>query len=43
MGEDTLDDDGVIDRGHQLHPPGAARTAQDSKPKARRISAAHVQ
>jgi hypothetical protein len=29
MGEDPLDDGGVIDRGHQLHPPGAARTAQD--------------
>ena len=29
MGEDPLDDDGVIDRGHQLHPPGTARTAQD--------------
>jgi hypothetical protein len=29
MGEDPLDDGGGIERGHQLHPPGAARTAQD--------------
>jgi len=27
MGEDPLDYDGVIDRGNQLHPLGAARTA----------------
>ena len=25
MGEEPLDDDGGIDRGNQLHPPGAAR------------------
>ncbi len=29
MGEEPLDDDGVVDRGRQVHPPGAARTAQD--------------
>jgi hypothetical protein len=25
MGEDPLDDDGVVDRGEQLHPPGGPR------------------
>ena len=29
MGEDPLDDGEVIDRGHQRHPPGTARTAED--------------
>lgn len=29
MGEDPLNDSRVLDRGDELHPPGAARTAQD--------------
>ena len=29
IGEDPLHDGRVIDRGHQLHSPGAARTTQD--------------
>src|SRR6266542_4874351 len=29
MGEDALNDGRVLNRGDELHPPGAARTAQD--------------
>jgi hypothetical protein len=29
VGENVLNDGGVVDRGDQLHPSGVARTAQD--------------
>ena len=29
VSEDPCDKGGVVDRGDQLHPPGAARAAQD--------------
>jgi hypothetical protein len=41
--EDAVKDGGVVEGGDQFHPAGAARTAQDIRSKARRISAAHVQ
>jgi len=31
MGKDPLNHGRVVDRGDQLHPPGAARTAQDAE------------
>lgn len=43
MGENPLDDDGAIDRGNQLHPPGAARTDKlRPKPVAARLNPAEV-
>jgi len=38
MSKNPLNDGRVIDRGHQLHSPGAARTRQDLRSKARRSS-----
>ena len=37
MGEDLLNDGRVIDRGDELHPPGAARTAQDIQIEGRHV------
>jgi len=43
VGENVFNDGGVVDRGDQLHPSGAARTAQDIRVEGAALSRAHVQ